>query len=202
MSQINICNQALGHLGAKPIASIDENTQEARFCKIFYDDTLEEVLRDFPWNFAEMRRILASVDVPTAHANWSYAYAYPSDCVRALEISENSDLDREAKDYEIMTYEDGAGLQSRLILTNVEVANLKYTAFITDTGLFEASFVASFALLLASKLAQPITKDIKVVQLMTSLYTNSIPRAKTADMKEHQDTSEEVDPWEDARFGR
>ena len=54
-SAVSISNMALGHLGSKPIASIDENTQGARYCKIFYDVTRDETLRDFPWNFAETR---------------------------------------------------------------------------------------------------------------------------------------------------
>ena len=86
-SKVDICNMALMRIGVSTIISdINEGSQESNVCAQFFDATLDYILRDYPWNFAEVRVTLAQAagDPPT---NWAFKYAYPSDCLAAIAIT-------------------------------------------------------------------------------------------------------------------
>lgn len=103
-SEVSICNQALVASGARTqINSINDPTTAARTCKLFYEDTRDELLREAQWGFADKFVTLSllsylpgapgfpndtgantgSVWLPTYPApGWLYQYAYPEDCVK------------------------------------------------------------------------------------------------------------------------
>src|SRR5690348_5220067 len=81
-ADVDVCNQALSHLGvATEIQDLEnENSANARVCSRFYDDARDQALRDFPWPFATMSGALALVTVnPTIE--WAYAYRMPADAL-------------------------------------------------------------------------------------------------------------------------
>ena len=99
-SQTDICNQALAGVPTRStIASITENSPEARICAMFYQDTLDAMLRAAHWDFARKTAFLtilkAAYGTPENTSSnttgqwdptqpsppWLYSYAYPSDCV-------------------------------------------------------------------------------------------------------------------------
>ena len=57
-TQVDICNLALRRLGAQTISSITEGTKNADHCSAFWEYVLDEVLEDYPWNFAKKHRRL------------------------------------------------------------------------------------------------------------------------------------------------
>lgn len=57
-TQVDICNLALRRLGAKAITAIDDGSKEADNCSAFWDYIIDEVLDDYPWNFAKKARSL------------------------------------------------------------------------------------------------------------------------------------------------
>ncbi len=200
MSDVSICNMALGHLGARPITAIDEDSSAASYCNIFWDNTRDEVLREFPWNFADKSVLGAALDVPTVFDDlWLYAYTYPVDCVQLKGVTDDG-VDTPF-DFKVVLDTLDSGEQRRLILVNAGTAVINYTARIENTALWDAKFVASMALKLAFKLAVPVTKNAAIAQSMGQAFFASIPEAKVADFKEARDSSEDVDPWEKARFG-
>ncbi len=102
----DICNRALGLIGGRTtIASLQENSNEARVCRLYYDTTLGSMLRAAHWNFARkvayLSLLKSAPGTPentqaTAAAAWSpawppppwlYSYAFPSDCVLVRYIS-------------------------------------------------------------------------------------------------------------------
>ena len=68
LNQINIWNRALGFLGARGVAAEQENTPEALQCRLYWDTARRQVLRDFPWNFAQRRVWLAPQALPEGFA--------------------------------------------------------------------------------------------------------------------------------------
>ena len=56
-SPIDICNQALAHLGDRRISRLDEDAQVTdalvRFCSEYYEQAKQEVLAAHRWTFAK-----------------------------------------------------------------------------------------------------------------------------------------------------
>ena len=60
VSQVLIANMALSNIGTKSeIASLDENSVEAKQCKLWYDLSRKQALEAFDWGFARKRLTLA-----------------------------------------------------------------------------------------------------------------------------------------------
>lgn len=99
-TSLDIINQALAQAAArsKPLTSINDQSNEGRYARLFYDDTRQGLLRAAHWQFAEKTAALtlqkAAPGTPenTASAEtwtnaypappWLYQYAYPSDCLQ------------------------------------------------------------------------------------------------------------------------
>lgn len=99
-SAVDIANNALANIGARStIASLTEDSNEARAVNLQYPDTLQKLLRAAPWNFARkfinMSLLKALPGTPENTATpadgywhesypppgWLYSYAYPSDAL-------------------------------------------------------------------------------------------------------------------------
>jgi hypothetical protein len=55
MTQLELCNVALAHLGEARISGLTDNAATARACAMHYEPVLKEVLRSHRWNFAVRR---------------------------------------------------------------------------------------------------------------------------------------------------
>lgn len=87
ISQISVWNRALGFLGTRSVASEQENTPEALQCRLYWDSARRQVLRDFPWSFAQRRTWMALVPLPEGYApEFRFAYALPDDCLKVHEV--------------------------------------------------------------------------------------------------------------------
>jgi hypothetical protein len=78
---------ALSHIGSEArVSSISppDGSVEAGHCAMFYDLARTELLEPGNWAFSLKRATLAEVTNPSAA--WAYAYAKPSNCLRALRI--------------------------------------------------------------------------------------------------------------------
>lgn len=180
-SEVTICNLALSHIGANPIASLSDSLREARECKILFDSTRDSVLRDHKWSFATKRLTLALLS--DTYTGWTYAYSYPTDCLVAHEIyNEYSNYSRTSKiEFEIAS---SSSLTSKIILTDKENAELIYTAKITDCNMFDSLFIAALAYKLAMELAIPLKGNGQLTQAMYQLYVITINQAKTISANE------------------
>lgn len=98
MSEVTICNLALGHLGdTANIASLTERSVQAQLCARFYPIARDALLEMSTWGFATRRVKLALVANPTLAiaqgvdatadmGTWRYAYALPSDVINAIAV--------------------------------------------------------------------------------------------------------------------
>lgn len=173
-SKVDICNQALANIGKAPITALDNSSESARQCTRFYDRALATALRDFPWQFAKRQTGLALLT--TTVDGWDYLYSYPTNCakIRRIYIAENYDADEESP-FELFN-------QSGVLVVacNLENAKAEYTALVTDTTLFDASFEGALVYALAAELAIPLTGDLKRRQMMLQLYAGVLPLAQLA----------------------
>lgn len=154
-SEIDICNLALARLGEEAtLASIDppEGSAHADHCARFYPIARDALLEMRTWSFATTRVYLAPRAIATWE--WSYAYARPTNCVRALAVLPATAASTDVTQPFVQASADGTSV----ILTNQENATLRFTELITDTTRFSPLFVNALSILLASKLAGPILK--------------------------------------------
>lgn len=176
-SEVTICNLALAHLGTANINSLDDASKEGRACKLHYAAARDAVLRDHPWNFAASREYLALLSGVTP-VGWSYAYAYPSDCLFAREIWQDTPQ-LEPTPFEVMRISG-----QRVLATDEANAALEYTAQVTDTAQFDSLFIDALGYKLAAELAMPLTRSIPITQAMLSLYMSRMAQATTVDSRE------------------
>ena len=145
-SETTICNLALGKLGARQVIALDEESVEARSCRLHYAETRDEVLRSHRWNFAIRREVLTQMATPPKFG-MAFAYQLPTDCLRVFEVN-GYNPGRRRRPWDI---------EGQLLVTNAESAWVRYIARVTDCNQFDALFVDALAVKLASKIAMPIT---------------------------------------------
>jgi hypothetical protein len=85
LTELALCNLALGHLGEAPIAALDSSTAASRACVQCYGTTRDEVLRSHRWNFAAKRAILT----PPWQSLTSYA-SYTLDGVAVVRVNKTA----------------------------------------------------------------------------------------------------------------
>lgn len=176
ITQISIWNHALGFLGARTVASERENTPEAIQCRLYWDSARRQVLRDFPWSFAQRRAWLGRQQLPAGYeAEFRFAYALPRDCLKAHEIRHEGITSRP------FTIAQNGADGAPCLLTDASRALLLYTADVRQSAFFDDLFAHTLARRLASLVAVPLLKNNsqKVAEL-EKLYAESLPRAREA----------------------
>lgn len=186
-SVVQICNMALSHIGSEArVSSINppDGSVEAGHCATFYDLARTELLEPGNWAFALKRAALAEVTNPSAA--WAYAYAKPSNCLRALRIlrpsiaaavlTRNLALEPHTDDRGGATFD----VEGDVILTNEPDAVLLYVQDVTDSTKFPASFTSALSYLLASYLAGPIIKGNEGVRVGDAMRQRAMTLADIA----------------------
>jgi len=166
---VSICNSALRRIGQAPILSFDDLTETGRLCALFFPVERDFILRNYPWNFANKRAILAR---SATNPVWGFAYAYPlpSDFLRLVK-TDGEPYD----DYKV---------EGRSIVTDDEVVKIKYTARIEDAAQFDADFAEMLAVRMSAVLAYPLTENNTLTQNMWALYEAYEMDAYSADGQE------------------
>lgn len=186
-SVVQLCNMALSHIGSDArVSSISppDGSVEAGHCATFYDLARTELLEPGNWAFALRRAALAEVTNPSTV--WAYAYAKPSNCLRALRILRPSIaaavLTRNLA-FEPHTDDRGGAafdVEGDVILTNEPDAVLLYVQDVTDSTKFPASFTSALSYLLASYLAGPIIKGNEGVRVGDAMRQRAMTLADIA----------------------
>lgn len=182
-TKTNICNMALTHISAKnTVTNIDTDSgQEAKTCRIFYDDALRFVLSDMDWNFASARVLLSELS-EDAPVDWDYVYSYPTNCVKAREIFDAS----RSTNLVNIPFEVNLNADKTLkaVFTNQYQANLRYTHFVSDPNLFPPGFVMMLSWWLAYLIAFPLTKKKSIKDDAKQGYQEMKMMAAVADIEE------------------
>lgn len=205
MSDVDICNRALRHLGVSvEIANLaTEKSKEAKACRRFYEDTRDEVLRDFDWPFARVSEVLALVEDFTADADadhdWSYAYRYPADAVAVRRVVLAGWGRRERAETKTR-YLIGRDDTAALLFTDLSDAVVEYTFKETDPSKYPPDFRAALSRLLAHYIGPSIAGDkVKVVAEQLELYDYAIRRARANALNEQLPDAEPQNEFLNAR---
>lgn len=219
-SQISICNTALGRIGISSlIESIDDPNTQARQCKNLFDNVRDQVLEDFPWDFAQTVVALAQVsDVNTL--GFKYRYTVPSDCLRAQVVTDVTGGRWGGAGSGIWNYAIAFGpiasripfrimanrdaLPARLILCDLPEAYLWYTMKVEDPNQFSALFASAFAWKLAAELALPLKADSSMAVRAGEAYLAEVSRAQVLSLTQQRSEPTQYEPsaeWLNARLG-
>lgn len=186
-SVIKICNIALSHFGGGEINSLDEASESARACNLFYESSRDEVLRDFPWPFA--RKIQALALTEETIPGWSCAYKLPANCLRARRVFGRYDS----------LAENHFDVYGDVLVCDLVEAHLEYTGQVSDPVRFDAKFSQALSYKLASELVIVLLANTTRKQEFYSQYQQTLGEAKTAAMRERRQERQYVCSWVDGR---
>lgn len=187
---------ALTELGAGKISNyLTDTSEKAVNCRLFYEPTVDEVLRSHEWNSAiwyQSLSAVASTDdnyMLTNYDEWQYQFQLPTDpfCLRPLEIP-----DYKKYDYEIV---------SGYLITNLSTVVLKYIRRLTDPTMLDPLLVKAIAYKLAAAMAVKITGSERERTTMLMLYDLQLNRAKDINGRESEDPQVEEYSIAEAKDG-
>lgn len=183
MNITDICNLALNHIGREHIASLNEETEPARTCKMHYDLQRKVLLRAYTWSFAKKYIKLSELDVKTP--GWKYTYAYPNDCVMARKLYNEGNtwlyLEKNFPgNMDLVLLNDN----TKAIVCNHRDACLEYTYDVKDANLFSADFAQALSYYLAAAICVPLTGSESLAQQMQAQGSGILQEAKFTMMGE------------------
>lgn len=147
---VSICSDALILLGAKPISSFNDGTDEANAADRLYPDVRNSALMLYPWSFAYKKVKLARL-VTSPVSEWEYEYQLPGDRLgnpRAVFKSSNAS-ERPVKEWEII---------GDKLMTNEEEVYIDYP-YQTPEFAMPSYFVQLLKYMMAWHLSYPITEQ-------------------------------------------
>jgi len=185
-SQVEICNLALRSLGAVSIASIDEDSENARKMEAGYNMYLRALLRMHPWSFAKKEVALSQLAETPILEDYTYIYELPPDFVRLNKTSVEPDYSHKIK--------------GRRLYSNADAVSIEYVYFCEDSALYDDAFVEAFAAKLAAELAYSITRDKDIEKLRKQEFQIKLNYAKNMNAQEITPDSPQQDEWLNSRL--
>jgi len=198
ISKTDICNMALANIGSPPIQSIEGPPRQTdlasvKACKLRYDEARLEALAGNLWNFASMWATGARLAIDPKPP-FSYVFQYPPDALRVFEIYRAKGLP--PIPFEVTDRPDAPG---KLIHCNLEAPTFIYVREKDDPTTFDFDFIQAMSWLLASKIAMPVTKNIKLQQEAWKMWLTSNSAAVANDENEEVQDTDVTATYQDAR---
>lgn len=181
VTNVSICNMALGYIAKTRIFSLEDKSEEARMCKLYYDHLRKMLLRNYTWGFAKRVSKLALLNKKVL--GYEYAYAYPSECLAVRHIYNEAGAsvkEYEREKYDIFTTDNGVVA----IACNVEDAFIEYTHDTVDVDTFSVDFVEALSRIIAYNIAQTLTGSPNIAKEQYELFQAMMMNAKLASAKE------------------
>ena len=226
-SPVDICNQALGEIGARAnVSAFTDPTPAAQACQLYYDAMRKMLIRTAPWNFSRKQDNLsllnqASVS-PGVPFSWMYEYLYPSDCLKFRYMLQQPDgwpftsgsisppltgdtplfpyyaTSRRAK-FLVSTDVDTNNIRRKVLLTNLPTPIGVYSYDCQDVDLFDASFTEALVAVLAEKFVMPLTGNVGMKGTFIQIAKERVTEARAADGNEDLPTTDITADWVVAR---
>lgn len=183
-SVVGICNRALGFLGQDQIISLTEDSEAARKCNLFYEDTRDSVLRSHPWNCALSRADLA-LDSTNPLFGFSKQFALPTDFLRVLETDDQTLIFK---------------IEGLKLLADTDAVKILYIKRITDPNEFDVMLIDAISQRLAADIAYSITGSRSLSADALTNYRLILAEARKADAQEGTPNEFLEKTWTDARI--
>jgi hypothetical protein len=187
MSEVSICNLALGWLGEKTITSLNDQSRAAQLCAENYPALRDAVIEARYWRFATVRTVLQSQDTPGSKTEagfpqWGvgYVHAIPTNYLAVFRVYR--DMFGEAM--------SNWTREGSYIISDDSTIFVSGVVSVSDTGKFSNLFEQALAARLAADLAIPLTQNRQLQADMWTLYNDKMSEATVRDGQ--QGRSEDV----------
>ena len=197
LSETDICNMALGRLGAKRISDFtnkDENNTPAVQCRLHYEQTRDALLRSHWWRFARYRvQLSENATAPTFE--FDNAFDLPSDFLRLwIKPFEDNNWGLNNTNYTF-------SMEGKQLLTDEDSVYLRYIRKVTDVSEFDPLFVEVLVFKLALKMCMPLTQDKELYQMLYQEMRDILARVRVVDKRETNSVGiSDSGRWNDARI--
>lgn len=237
-NQLDIANRSLLSIGARvQISSLNpsDGSAEANAVSVLWTPTFEALARTAHWNCFRKQILLSLVAAASGTAEnpsgtdliipptpWTYAYAYPSDClairyivpslpagaagsVPQTTINNAASLyfpNNEGQiDYAISTFQDSLNNTVLVVLTNQSQAQAVYTANYPNPALWDSQFQAAMVASLGAYLVPALSLSLPLMQLSIATAERIITQARARDGNEGVTVMDHLPDWMIARTG-
>ena len=214
-SRTDIANAAIIKLAQDiPIAALTERTKAGILFNRIFDPMLDLVLASHAWPFA-LKSVALAEAAEDPLPGWGYRYAYPSDCVNALALTDEGGIRGTVStiiatwcEETAHTFRDGRlafevtyGEQDTSIAADLEDAYLIYVSRVTDASRYPILFQEALACRLALE-AAPVLKGelgLREAPRLRENYLMALAEAKAQTFNESRETREYITPSVAAR---
>ncbi len=215
-TDVDICNNALSGIGTRStIASLSEDSPEARACLQNYQQTVDELLRTHPWSFARFQvspAVFAAAAGTPENPNgtgplppspWLYSYAAPSDHVRTLRVLPAAGPGSAAAGalklpFVVRPALDLAGNQITTVLTNQPLAQLIYIGRPPSPDDWDILFRSAVIAGLAAKLVLPLSGEKTLSRAAQGAAAQALDAARVADGNQGSQEPQPLPDWLEA----
>jgi len=190
-TKVEIINRALTKLGARPITSTDDSSEEARIANRVYTISLESILSECLWTFATKRVNLAQVSDEIAWSppgtTLSYAYQVPNDTIRIFGVSDDG----------ATWYREGD-----IIFSDTASLGIIYVWKNESPGTYIPKFSEAFSDKLAHEMSFSILNSGPKSQALLEYYESvSLPKAKSENSQTGTPPEMNDEYWVNSKWG-
>ena len=189
-TETEICNIALGYLGANRITSLDieEDSTEHLLCSENYEILRDAVLEEREWTFA-VKRVDLVPSTDEIVFGFERLFQKPSDSVRILTVHDDSVIRPQpittpqpvSRGVHDLPQLEGWQVEGEFILANAELIHVRYNRRVSETGSFSATFTQALAQRLAAEFALPLTESRSLFDKMWASYAAKIVMGGVSD---------------------
>ena len=192
---VDIVNMALQRIGsAKRLASLEETSPEAQLGAFWYSMHRDTALSSYAWPWATRRVRLQRLDTGTSpveapRSGWACVYALPDECLTALYLwtgQRNPPAEMRAP----FAVEMATASEARVLLTDMQGAELVYVARVMDASRFPPLFAQGLAYLIGAELARTLRKEEALAARLEGLW--EVARARAAASAANQSQGDEA----------
>ncbi|RTK93049.1 hypothetical protein EKI60_06445 [Candidatus Saccharibacteria bacterium] len=188
ITKTDIINKALTLVGASPVISIDDDSNNARVLSRVYEIALRSILAECKWNFATKRANLSSVTntLDFNDIGETLVYAKPTDMIRIFSTNPPQAQWREEGEYIIS---DSSGL------------GVRYVYYLDVPSRYPSYFLDAFVDKLASEISYSIVNSATLAQSFIEKYERlSLPKAVASNSQTGIQQVMQDDAWELAKY--
>ncbi|WP_417733125.1 hypothetical protein [Rosistilla oblonga] len=179
-SETSIANIAMRHLGENPISNLDEDSENARLVKKYFNDAKTTGLEEYPWTWAIQRTSLGADSTDPAFG-YDYRYMLPADCISVFWVG---------KDGVELTPLQPWEVEGDYLLCNIVAPiQIKGTCSRTNYARMPQYLAEVIGAQLAVCVAQTRNGSDTSLERMTAIYERAVAMGKKKDSrKQNQET--------------